>query len=614
MNDSGNAPAHDRPWRRPGRARYALTRVHRVVRPPVSVYEPPPGVVVVDRDQPVTTRDGTVLRVNVYRPVGDGPFPVVLCAHPYGKDALPSRTRRGRWRISFQFRALRQTGPMRFSSLTSWEAPDPAWWVLQGYVVVNCDLRGDGTSDGRGSLLSNQEGEDVHDLVEWAGAQAWSSGSVGMLGVSYLAISQWEGAAQQPPSLKAIVPWEGFTDAYRGLIRPGGIQAKGFLRLWSIGLKRTRQSYSMLTESDRRPFRDAWWTALVPDVEKITVPALICGSFSDNNLHSRGSIDGFERISSTERHLFTHRSGKWETFYSDDARSAQLRFLDRHLRGRDIAPLPRVRLEVRESRDQVVEVRDETDWPIERTRWTALHLGDGGLGERAPAAAGSIGFDVRRDGVSFGWTVPDDLELTGPMALRLFVEVHDTDDVDLIVGVEKWRGGHYVGFEGSYGFGRDRVTTGWQKASLRALDPERSRPFQPVPTCTTRQPLSRSEVVPVDIALGPSSTLFRAGEQLRLVVAGRWLSPHNPLFGQFPAAYRTSRKGSCTLHWGPEHDAHLLVPVIPPGLTAAASAFVICSRNLCDVAALGNRASAPWYMPVSTCSSVVTPAAVSRSA
>ena len=153
------------------------------------------------------------------------------------------------------------------------------------------------------------------------------------------------------------------------------------------------------------------------------------------------------------------------------------------------------------------------------------------------------------------------------MALRLYVEVHDADDVDLIAGVEKRHGHRYIGFEGSYGFGRDRVATGWQNAALRALDARLSRPFEPVPACTAREPLTAGEVVPVDIALGPSATLFHVGEQLRLVVAGRWLWPRNPLTGQFPAAYKTSQRSRCTLHWSPDWPAHLLLPVIPQALS-----------------------------------------------
>jgi len=221
----------------------------------------------------VVVRDGTTLRVNVVVPAGAGPFPALLSAHPYGKDNLPQRRGRG-YRVSPQYRVLRQTGPVRISSLTGWEAPDPAWWAAHGYAVVNADLRGAGTSEGAASLLSDQEGEDVYDLIEWAAAQPWSSGTVGMLGVSYLAIAQWKAAALRPPSLKAICPWEGFTDAYRDLLRPGGIREDGFARLWSRGLRRVRQRDSLIEQQHHHPLRDAWWRGLVPALGNITVPAL----------------------------------------------------------------------------------------------------------------------------------------------------------------------------------------------------------------------------------------------------------------------------------------------------------------------------------------------------
>lgn len=392
----------DAPWRRPGAVRYAFRRLGGVIRPPVTVTEPPAGSVIIDRDQPVATRDGTILRVNAHRPPGDGPFPTIVCTHPYGKDKVPTKTRRGRYRVSFQFRVLRQTGPISFSNLTTWEAPDPAWWAEQGYALVNCDLRGAGTSDGTGDLLSAQEGEDIADLVEWAGAQPWSTGSVALVGVSYLALSQWNGASKRLPSLRAIIPWEGFTDPYRGLVRPGGFPEVGFLRLWAQGLKGTRLRFSLLDQGLARPLIDDWWRDRTPDLGSIEVPALVCASFSDNNLHSRGSFDGFEQIRSPERHLYTHRSGKWAAFYSDEAKAGQLQFLDRHLRGRDVPPLPAVRLEVRESADRVVDVRDEAAWPLERTVWTAVHVGPDGLTSTPAPAPGSLSFSIRRGGVGFG--------------------------------------------------------------------------------------------------------------------------------------------------------------------------------------------------------------------
>jgi predicted acyl esterase len=514
------------------------------------------------RDLPVVVRDGTTLRVNVVLPAGGGRFPVLMTAHPYGKDNLPQRRGRG-WRVSVQYRMLRQTERVPFSALTGWEAPDPAWWAAQGYAVVNCDLRGAGTSGGEASLLSNQEGEDVYDLIEWAAEQPWSTGAVGMIGVSYLAMSQWKAAALQPPGLKAICPWEGFTDAYRDLFRPGGIREAGFVRFWGLALRKVRQRDKLTKQSRRHPMLDEWWRGLVPDLEKITVPALICGSFSDNNLHTRGSFRGWERIASAEKFLYTHRGGKWATFYAPEARATQLAFFDRYLRGRDVPAPPRIRLEVRESRDVIASVREEESWPLERTEWTPLYLTAAGLASVPPSAAGHVTFGMRQHAACFEWIVPAGTEITGPMALRLWVEAHGTDDVDLFAGVEKWSGRNYIPFEGSYGFGRDRITTGWLKASLRALDQQRSRPFDPVPAFSHDQPLTPGHVVQADIALGPSATFFRAGETLRLVVAGRWLWPLNLLTGQFPAAYQESPKGRCTLHWGPERQARLLVPIIP---------------------------------------------------
>ncbi|WP_167108768.1 CocE/NonD family hydrolase [Mycobacterium sp. DL592] len=554
----------DTPWRRHGRLRYAATRLRSAIRPPVTVTDPPPDIVV-ERDVAVPTRDGTVLRANVFRPPGDKPRPVLLCAHPYGKDDLPRR-KRGRWTFSAQYRALRQPSPVTFSAYTSWEAPDPAWWVAQGFAVVNADLRGCGTAGGTGKLLSPQEAEDTYDIVQWAAEQSWSDGKVTMSGVSYLAISQYAVAALRPPALKAIIPWEGFTDVYRDLAFPGGVREKGFIRIWAAGIRRTtRQSYDIIAMGDQHPLRDEFWQSLVPDLSAITVPMLVCGSFSDHNLHSRGSIRAFAQTSSRFAHLYTHRGGKWATYYSATARAAQLAFLRAALDGTESERPPRtVRLEVREDRETVASVREELSWPLERTDWRRLHLaGSGELSTEVPGGPGSVEFAVRSRAAAFTWTVPQDTEISGPMAARLWVEVCDAPDADLFVGVEKLRDGRVVDFEGSYGYGRDRVSTGWQRVSLRALDAEQSRPWLPVPACTEPQPVSPGQVVAVDVALVDSATLFRAGEQLRLVVAGRWLAPRNPLTGQFPANYPTSKRGRIVLHWGPSYDAHLLVPVIP---------------------------------------------------
>jgi predicted acyl esterase len=287
------------------------------------VYETPTDVVK-HHDVAVTMTDGVVLRVNVYRPEGDGPFPVILCAHPYGKDALPRKKRRG-WSFSPQYRIMNQPQAVRFSDQTSWEAPDPAWWVAHGYVVVNADTRGGGHSDGVGDLFSDQEAHDIARLIEWAGSQPWSTGNVGMLGVSYLAISQYKAAALHPPALKAICPWEGFTDAYRDIFTTGGIPENGFARIWLFMTKRVARVATDLAAGRREhPLRDEWWEALTPDLADITVPMLVCASFSDDNRTASGPCARFSvwRRRTASRTCTGDRSGPRSTERTPAARSS----------------------------------------------------------------------------------------------------------------------------------------------------------------------------------------------------------------------------------------------------------------------------------------------------
>lgn len=272
---------------------YARRRLGLALRPKLRITAPPDNVSF-DRDVEVRVRDRTILRGNVFRPTASGVFPVIMCAHPYGKDGLPKPGRDGKgYRIPFLFRLLPQSTSFTFSAWTTWEGPDPGFWVPRGYVVVNCDLRGWGRSDGVGELFSEQEGRDDFDLIEWAARQPWSNGRVGLLGVSYLAISQRAGAAERPPHLAAICPWEGFTDAYRDFIRRGGILENGFARIWQLGLKRQRRSpVHLLRDAKHHPLFDDWWATRDRDIEGIDVPALVCGSFSDHNLKQPRELRG----------------------------------------------------------------------------------------------------------------------------------------------------------------------------------------------------------------------------------------------------------------------------------------------------------------------------------
>ncbi len=555
-------PTHDQPWRRPGALAYARTRRRNLLHPPVTVEEMPADVTK-DEDVPVTMRDGVTLRLNLFRPAGEGPFPVILSAHPYGKDSVPVK-KAGGWKLNKQYRIMNQPEPLQISDQTSWEAPDPVWWTQQGYAVINLDTRGGGRSDGRGDLLSDQEADDISQVIAWAADQPWSTGRIGMLGVSYLALSQYKVAALNPPALKAICPWEGFTDAYRDFFTPGGVVEDGFARVWLFLTNRVaRLTTNMAKERAKHPLRDAWWEALTPDLGRITVPMLVCASFSDDNLHSGGSMRAFQQVGSSERHAYTHRGPKWATFYGGEARRTQLAFFDRHLRQRDVAPLPPVRLEVRDRVDHVVEVRDEQEWPLARTDWRQLYLAADGALTTEPHDQGSVTFDLQSNAAAFEYRFEQDTELSGPMTLRLQVAVTGTDDPRLFVGVEKWCHGAPVPFNGSYGYGRDRVAQGRLRLALRELDPQRSTPHQPEHSFRTLQPVHDNEQMEVLIPLSSSATLFRAGDCLRVMIAGRYLQPRNPLFGHFPTHYQPSTNGKATLRWSPDRPSSLEIPVIP---------------------------------------------------
>ena len=542
----------------------AKRRVSNALHPDVTVLPAPAGVRT-DWNVAVPMRDATVLRVNVFRPPIDDPVPVILCAHPYGKDRVPAR----RGGVNNQYRAFPQPHPIRFSEWTGWESPDPATWTARGYAVINADLRGAGTSDGVGELLSEQEARDYHDLIEWAGTQPWSSGKVGLLGVSYLAISQYGAAASRPPHLAAICPWEGLSDIYRDLAYPGGVREDGFTIMWSALTDRTtRMRQKLRPQLVARPERDAWYDAHTPALERIEVPMLLCGSFSDHNLHTRGSFEAYRRASSPRRWLYTHRDGKWAHFYSAEAVAAQTAFFDHVLKGADNGweATPTVRVAVHDEGPDPVAVLAEPDWPPPDLTWTplGLDLAAGRLVASTSTLPATAEFGLDGETLSLTWPVPQDTDIIGHGALRLWVSLLDADDAHLFIGVRKFRDGRECLFEGSYGFGFDMVTRGWQRLAHRELDETLSTPWQPVHTHLRAQPLRAGEIVPVDIALRPHATRMRAGDTLRLDIGGRWIFPRNPLTGQFPAGYRRSPAGRCVVHSGGAHDSALLLGLRAP--------------------------------------------------
>jgi uncharacterized protein len=523
--------------------------------------------VVLDQDVPVTMRDGVRLIANVFRPHDRRRKPVLMSVTPYGKDNTPD---------GLPTLLMRLTG-VRFGNLdcsrwAGFEAPDPLFWVDAGYCVVQADVRGMHKSEGHAGVLSTLDAEDYYELIEWAARQPWSTGAVGLLGVSYLAMSQWRVAALRPPSLKAICPWEGVTDPLRELGFQDGVPETGFIGTWwRFRMKRGRNRRFAMAEDfpkerDLHPFDDAYWAAKRPALECIEAPALVCASWSDHGLHTRGSLIGFERIGSAQKWLTTHGGRKWETFYSPEARSLQRRFFDHFLKGEANGweQTRRIRLTVRKSKD-VHTVRDETDWPIPSVTHAPLYLDarSGTLMHQPPVEDGVSCYHPNGKGdrarASFTFRFERDSEITGAMTLTLWVSTSEGDDLDLFAVVRKFDAdGHEVFFLGYNGFSKDAVAKGWLRVSHRALDPERSRPGLPWHTHRMREPLKAGEVVRADIEIIASSTFFEARSSMRLDVLGRDAARY-PAFkhGQSVNA------GEHAVHTGGPHRSNLLVPFVP---------------------------------------------------
>lgn len=525
------------------------------------------STVTVEDDVGVVVRDGTRLSARVFRPVAEGRHPVVLALTAYGKDlgpdTYPEVSRFGE-RPDFD-------GVIEVSPWTTWEGPDPATWVPAGYAVVYLDVRGYHRSDGTATVLSPQDADDFHDVIEWIAEQSWSNGNVGTIGVSYLAISQWAVAGLNPPSLKAMIPWEGQTDSFREVLYHGGVPETSFTRFWLHrvnGLANTpplpdHDVFQLIHRDPQAmaPIREQQF--IRPELSE--VPALVAASWSDHGLHTRGSVRAFVASSASRKWLYTHGQPKWSTFYGSDAIAHQMAFFDHFLKGVDsgIEERPSVRLEVRRTLDEY-EVRFEDEWPVARTEYRPLYLdaASGALAVERPRSVSAAAYEPPSGSAAFAITFDRDTEVTGHMKLRLWVSTTDGDDIDLFVGVQKRDvDGAEVHFYAKAGYRSGPVALGWLRVSERALDDDVSTPWLPVLRHDRPQPIAPGDVVPVDVEILPSSTSFRAGESLRLVVQGTDLFEH-PSLGH---AYSLDvNRGTHSIHTGGEYDSHLLVPVIPP--------------------------------------------------
>ena len=565
----------------------------------------------IDWDAPIEMDDGVVLRADVFRPVGDGNFPVVLSYGPYAKGLAFQEGYKGNWA------RLTKSAPEVLAGSSNkyqnWELVDPEKWVPDGYACVRVDSRGAGCSPGLLDVWSPRETQDLYECVEWAGVQPWSNGKVGINGISYYAMNQWTVGALKPPHLAALCIWEGSSDYYRELCRHGGILSD-FLNSWhprqvasvqyGVG---SRGAKSVVTgepvagpdtlpeadlvenradtpgEAKRRRFCDDYHTSRTADFSQIEAPLLSAGNWGGMGLHTRGNFEGYLRAGSKEKWLEVHGDTHFTHFYSRYGEALQKRFFGHFLKGENTGwdRQPRVSLNIRHPREKFV-LRGENEWPLARTQWTKYFLQPDGLAltPRPPTEAAALTYDTTGDGLTFRMpSLVKSLEITGPVAAKLWVSSRTTN-ADLFLALRVFDPeGKEVTFVGSND-PRVPVGLGWLRASHRKLDPDKSLPYRPWHTHDEEWPLTPGQPVELDIEIWPTSIVVPPGYQLALTVRGKDYEvdgrdialPNAPYpmkgVGPFlhidpddrpPSIFATEN----TLHFAAGRQPYLLLPIIP---------------------------------------------------
>jgi uncharacterized protein len=563
----------------------------------------------IDWDAPIPLDDGIVLRADVFRPIKDGRYPVLLTYGPYAKGLAFQDGYPDAWRIMVLEYPEVAAGSTNLYQ--NWEVVDPEKWVPHGYACVRVDSRGCGRSPGVVNPFSPRETRDYVKCIAWAGEQPWSSGKVGLNGISYYGTNQWQVASQQPKYLTAMCVWEGAAEWYRDTSHHGGILCTFWENWYDVQVKsvqhglgergpRSRATGDLvcgpetLTEAQlaanrvdfgadlrAHPMDDAYSVCRSPDWSKIAVPFLSAANWGGQGLHPRGNFEAFLRAAAPEKWLEAHGGEHWTHFYTDYGREMQKRFFDYFLKGEKNGweRQPRALLQVRHI-DRFVE-RAEQEWPLARTQWTRFYFdfANGALTQAPPAQNANCTFDALGAGVTF-MTPPlaAETEITGPSALKLFVS-SSTQDADIFAVLRVFSPDmQEVVFQGAID-PHTPIGQGWLRTSHRKLDAALSRPWRPYHTHDQRQPLQPGVPVEFDVEIWPTSIVVPVGYRIALTIrgkdyehacsGGKLSNFKNELRGCGPFLHNDPADrpedifgGKTTLHAESDRQPYLLLPVV----------------------------------------------------
>ena len=567
-----------------------------------------------DRDIMVPMRDGIHLCIDVYRPEAPGKFPAILAIAFHNKD--------------LQTPDIADTIPPQPAWSTLWqgvmEAGDTKYLVSRGYVHVVGNSRGVGKSEDGGSPEW-----DYYDLIEWIAKQPWCDGNVGMIGISAYAGAQWEAALQQPPHLKAIFPYDAFV-AYSDIrdMFPGGVlhtmayllspssvvhEVKGspghlppeLEPLWKAAMdnpdyKMYVNLYNILTMKGQISSLGLFYYLINPfdteetvkkaeaNFKKIKIPVYTGSGWYayTYKVHLQGAQHWYSNIKVPKKLLFTgpaHLERPFHSFHDEI-----LRWYDYWLKGIDtgIMDEPQVKYWVMGEN----KWRYGDDWPLPQTKWTKYYLhGWERLRLEPFTPSGRDAYDEPDAFVQMPPTqtrtiqrlryatdpLPEDTLVAGPIALYLYASI-DQEDTNWVVVLKD------VGPDVSVRTAREgetsvpsdlperEITRGWLKASHRALDPKRSKPWKPWHTLTREawKPVTPGEINEYAIEILSTANLFEKGHRICLDITSLDLPTGTAGLTNveyIPYHICSSKTVLHKIYHNEKYPSHLLLPIIPGG-------------------------------------------------
>jgi len=513
----------------------------------------------IDWDVPIVMSDGVTLRCDVFRPDAPGQYPVIMALGPYGKWlSFQDEVWGGQWKmLCAQEPEILKLSSNRFQN---YEFADPERFVPDGYVLIRVDVRGTGRSPGVMDLLSRRETQDYYECIEWAAVQPWCNQKVGLNGVSYLAMNQWQVSALRPPHLSAMCIWEGCSDFYREFYRHGGIHSlfgdlwynkyvlpvqhglgqrgwkshinghwvSGDAELSDLELQANRKDWRTFTRENPLA-TDLYWLEREVDFKRIQAPLLSSANWGGQGLHLRGNVNGFLKASSKDKWLNFHCLEHWTEFYTSRGIALQNKFFGHFLKGEDTGwgHEPKVMIQVRHP-EKAVSLRSEASWPPRSSRYHRLYLepSTSRLTQAQVTSSQAVSYDSTGGGLTF-LTEPmtEERTILGHPWTKLWVS-SSTTDADLFLIVRVFAPDlREITFSGAND-PHTPVAHGWLRMSSRRLKDTLSNSNSDladlIPNYTNShfEPLNPNEIYEVSVEIWPTCIVVPKGYRIGLSIRG----------------------------------------------------------------------------------------------